>query len=83
MYFASAYPNSALSAGTLTVMALVMAGTLAIWLGLVFLAGRSTRKEGAQPADSHLAAAARPDEAAEEEQDEAAPAPAGQRREAA
>jgi hypothetical protein len=83
MYFASAYPNSALSAGLMTVIALVMASTLAIWLGLVFLADRSSRKMGAPQADRHLAVAVRPDEAAEEEQDEAGPAPAGQRHGAA
>jgi len=82
MYLASAYPNSALSAGLMTVIAFVMAGTLAIWLGLVFLADRSSRKKGAPLADSHLAVAGRPDEAGEEEQN-AGPAPAGQRHGAA
>jgi hypothetical protein len=81
MYLASAYPNPALSAGLMTVIALVMAGTLVIWLGLVFLADRSSRKKRAPQADSHLAVAGRPDEA-EEERDRG-PAPAGQRHEAA
>jgi hypothetical protein len=57
MYLASAYPNSALSAGLVTVIALVTAGTLAVWLGLVFLADRSSREKGAPQADSHLAVA--------------------------
>jgi hypothetical protein len=51
MYLASAYPNSALSAGLMAVIALVMAGTLVIWLGLVFLADGSSRKKGAPQAD--------------------------------
>ena len=40
MYIASAYPNSALSALTMMVIGLVVAGALAAWLGLVFLADR-------------------------------------------
>jgi hypothetical protein len=44
MYIASAYPNSALSALTMMVIGLVMAGSLAAWLGLVFLADRQPRK---------------------------------------
>ena len=44
MYIASAYPNSVLSALTMMVIGLVMAGSLAAWLGLVFLADRQPRK---------------------------------------
>ena len=40
MYLASAYPNSALSALTMMVTGLVVAASLALWLGLVFLADR-------------------------------------------
>ena len=40
MYFASAYPSSAMSALTMMVVGLVVAASLAIWLGLVFLADR-------------------------------------------
>ncbi len=43
MNVASAYPNSDLSALTLTIMAVVMAATLAAWLILVFLADRQSR----------------------------------------
>ena len=43
MFIASAYPNSDLSALTMVVIALVMAGSLAAWLGLVFLADRQPR----------------------------------------
>jgi hypothetical protein len=38
MYLASAYPNSALSALTMMAIGLVVAASLALWLGLVFLA---------------------------------------------
>jgi hypothetical protein len=41
---ASAYPNSALSALTMMVIGLVVAGSLAAWLGLVFLADRAPRE---------------------------------------
>jgi hypothetical protein len=44
MFIASAYPNSALSALTMMVIGLVVAGALALWLGLVFLADREPRK---------------------------------------
>ena len=44
MNIASAYPNSALSALTMMAIGLVMAGSLAAWLGLVFLADREPRK---------------------------------------
>ncbi len=37
------YPNSALSAGQLTVMAVVVAVSLAAWLIAVFLAARQPR----------------------------------------
>ena len=37
------YPNSALSPGQLTIMAVVVAVSLAAWLALVFLAARQPR----------------------------------------
>jgi hypothetical protein len=49
MYIASAYPNSALSALTMMVIGLVMAGSLAAWLGLVFLADRQPHAKSAGP----------------------------------
>jgi hypothetical protein len=61
MYIASAYPNSALSALTMMVIGLVMAGSLAAWLGLVFLADRQPRKARG---DAALAA---PDDTTEDE----------------
>jgi hypothetical protein len=43
MNLASAYPNSDLSALSMTVIAVVMACALAVWLILVFLADRPPR----------------------------------------
>jgi hypothetical protein len=40
MFLASAYPDSALSALTMMTIGLVVAASLALWLGLVFLADR-------------------------------------------
>jgi hypothetical protein len=83
MYLASAYPNSALSAGLMTIIALVMAGALAIWLGLVFLADRTSRRDATPQAGSDLAVVTHPDGAAEDDQNGACPAPADRRHEAA
>jgi hypothetical protein len=48
MNLASAYPNSDLSALSMTIIAVVMASTLAAWLILVFLADRRPRpRDGA------------------------------------
>jgi hypothetical protein len=49
MVIASAYPNSALSGLTMVVIALVMAGSLAAWLGLVFLADAHRATESREP----------------------------------
>jgi hypothetical protein len=43
MDLASAYPNSDLSALSMTLIAVVMALALAAWLGMVFLADRQPR----------------------------------------
>jgi len=48
MDLASAYPNSDISALSMTLIAVVMAGTLAAWLILVFLADRQPRRQRAQ-----------------------------------
>ena len=61
MDIASAYPNSALTALTMMVIGLVMAGSLAAWLGLVFLADRQPRKPRGD------AAPAVPDDTTEDE----------------
>jgi hypothetical protein len=70
MYLASAYPNSVVSAGALILLSFVMAGCLALWLGLVFLADRKSTPKQAREADSYLAVVARPP-AAEDGQSEA------------
>ena len=63
MFLASAYPNSALSAGQLTLIALVMAGVLALWLGLVFLADRKSREPDAQESGGYRAVVGEPHQA--------------------
>lgn len=84
MYLASAYPNSAISAATMTAIALVTAGSLALWLLLVFLADRKGSGKAAAPrADSHLAVVTQPDQAAEDKHEEAGHAPADGRSAAA
>ena len=60
MYLASAYPNSALSALTMMVIGLVVAASLAAWLGLVFLADRRPHQA------SRDIALAKPDTTAED-----------------
>jgi len=82
MYIASAYPNSALSAGALAAIALVSACSLAIWLILVFLAERSSGKDTRQP-DTRAATLARPRKPAEDEHSETGPTPADRRQGAA
>jgi hypothetical protein len=47
MYFANAYPDSAISAGAMTAIALVAVLSLGCWLVLVFLAARKGGKAGA------------------------------------
>lgn len=74
MYLASAYPNSALSAGALTLIAVVMACCLAFWLIMVFMADKSSEKHTWQ-ADSHLRVA-EPDQEAEDGHRGAGPASA-------
>ena len=61
MNIASAYPNSALSALSMMVIGFVVAGSLAAWLGLVFLADRQPRKARGD------AAPAAPEDTAEDE----------------
>jgi hypothetical protein len=50
MELASAYPNSALSAGAMAAIVVVMAGGLIVWLVLVFLADRKTSELSARRA---------------------------------
>ena len=49
------YPNSALSAGELAIIAVVAIISLAIWIGGVFVAAREPRRR-----DSHAATVALP-----------------------
>jgi hypothetical protein len=66
------YPNSALSAWQLTIMAVVVVVALAVWLGAVYLAAR-------EPARHDQAAAGSPAESATAGTGSRAPAPAGGR----
>ncbi len=57
------YPNSALSAGQLALIAIVAVVGLAIWLGSVFIAAREPRREssaGTAALPEHPAAADEP-----------------------
>jgi hypothetical protein len=54
MYLASAaYPNSDISAGAMTLIAVVMAGVLLFWLGSVYLAERNGQARARQARNSH------------------------------
>jgi hypothetical protein len=59
------YPNSALSAGQLAVIAVVAVLTLAIWIGGVFVAAREPRRRdsgaGTVTTPQHLAETAEPE----------------------
>ena len=62
------YPNSALSAGQLALIAVVAAVCLAIWIGSVFIAAREPRRESS----AGSAALPRHPAATDEPQDKAA-----------
>ncbi|HET9079733.1 MAG TPA: hypothetical protein VFO01_04355 [Trebonia sp.] len=83
MYLASAYPNSAISAGAMMAIAFVMVSVLAFWLIMVYVADRQGGKPAARQADSRLTPVAGQEEVAEDEHSEAGSAPAGERRGAA
>jgi hypothetical protein len=84
MDLASAYPNSAISTGAMLVIALVMTGSLALWLGLVFLADRNRRDQSARrPATVTEPGLAAPIKTAEDEQDEAGHGDGARQRQAA
>jgi hypothetical protein len=88
MDLASAYPNSAISTGAMLAIALVAAGSLALWLVLVFRADRARPGQSARRAQQPPAALAGPDltgpvETAEDEQDEAGHGDAARQRQAA
>ena len=58
------YPNSAVSAGELAIMAIVMVACLAVWLTAVFVAARDPRP-GHEAGVTPLPARPRPGEGAE------------------
>jgi hypothetical protein len=83
MYLASAYPDSAISAGAMTAIAVVMVAVLAFWLIMVYVADRQGARKSPQQAASHLTPVAGKDEVAQDEQGEGGTATAVQRRGAA
>lgn len=58
MVYASAYPNSDISAGAMVAIAVVMVAVLAFWLVMVYIAAREPRKPRAR--GRRLAAPGRP-----------------------
>lgn len=75
MYLANAYPNSALSAGALTAIALVIVAVLAFWLIMVYVADRPGREKNVRENQS-TQPVAELDEATQDRHSEASPAPA-------
>jgi hypothetical protein len=85
---ASAYPNSALSAWTLILIALVTCSALAFWLVMVFRADgkpgvREARLREARQANSYLVTVASPGQRGQDGHSEAAKGQDTTRREAA
>jgi hypothetical protein len=78
MDIASAYPNSALPAGALVILAVVMVAGLALWIILVFRADQSSASDSGR-AKRHLGVAGSPG-AAEDRHSDAGRVPAGRRR---
>jgi hypothetical protein len=76
MNFASAYPDSAISAPMMIVIALVMTASLAAWLILVFLADRQGSGKETGQAGARTPVLAALDRTAEDEHNEATRAPA-------
>lgn len=79
MNLASAYPNSAISAGAMMAIAFVMVAVLAFWLIMVYVADRPSVKDNAEPADSTLTPVAGRHEETEDGQSGADTAPAEHR----
>jgi hypothetical protein len=66
---ASAYPNSDISIGAMTAIAVVMIAVLAFWLIMVYVAAREPRTppaRGQQPAADGQAEVAAPDDVTED-----------------
>lgn len=83
MKLASAYPNSAISGAMMAVIIVVVLGSLAAWLILVFLADRQSSAKETRQADVPTPVLAALDPAAEDEHSEAGHAPADDRHGAA
>jgi hypothetical protein len=83
MNLASAYPGDAISAPMMAALVLAVAGGLAAWLILVFLAGRQGGSKGARRAATPTPVPAALGRAAEDEHSEAGQARLDGRHEAA
>ncbi len=73
MFYASAYPNSDISAGAMTAIAVVAVAALACWLVMVYVAAREPRKPrltGQPPEPGGVPAGAAPDDLAEGEHED-------------
>jgi len=71
MNLASAYPNSDISVGAMTAIAVVMSAVLAFWIIMVFVAAREPRQSREQPMPADREAAVTPpDDLAEDEHKE-------------
>jgi len=71
MFYASAYPNSDISAGAMAAIAIVMVGVLVFWLVMVYVAAREPRApRGRQPEATGHAPVTAPDDLAQDEHKE-------------
>ncbi len=75
MYLASAYPGDAISAPMMAALVIAVAGGLAAWLVLVFLADSRSGNEDARQAATPTPVRPALDRAAEDEHSEAGHAP--------
>ena len=83
MYLASAYPDSAISAGKMTLIAVVMVASLVAWLIPVFLADRQGSRKKTRQANVPTPVPTALDPAAEDEHSKAGHAPVDDRHGAA
>lgn len=60
MLLASAYPDSAISTVAMMAIAFVAVGTLAFWLGMMFIADRQPRKQDQKQARGYTTVVAAP-----------------------
>ncbi len=66
MFMASAYPSSEISALAMMAIAFVMAGVLALWLGMVFIADRQSGKPDRKQSRGYTTTVAAPGKTTED-----------------